>query len=73
MVSNFLSGKATFIWLFILGKNVKDSEMKQVKRVYSDYIENDYEVPICRTYQEAQRFLTLDSCFFKVVADLESS
>lgn len=73
MVSNFLSGKASVIWLFVLGLDIDERDLKNIRAVYADYIDNDYEVPLCRSYAEAQRFLSLQTCFFKVVADLQSS
>lgn len=72
MVSGFLSGKATFMWLFVLGNSVRDQEMGPVREIYKSYIENDYEVPICKGYDEALRFLRIESCFFKVICDLDS-
>jgi hypothetical protein len=72
MVNGFLSGKATFMWLFILGSSVKDEDLTPVREIYKSYLENDYEVPICKSYKEALRFLKIESCFFKVVCDLAS-
>lgn len=68
-----MSGKASFIWLFILGPSIEESSIGEVKKIYKNHIENDYEVPICRTYEHALKFLQIQSCFFKVVADIESS
>lgn len=49
-MSGFLSGKASVIWLFILGKDIKEEDMKQVQELYKNHLENDYEVPVCRSY-----------------------
>jgi hypothetical protein len=46
--------------------------MGPVREIYKSYMENDYEVPICKGYDEALRFLRIESCFFKVVCDLDS-
>ena len=59
MVSGFLSGKATFMWLFLLGDSVKDEDLAPVREIYKTYLENDYEVPICKTYDEAVCFLRI--------------
>ncbi len=59
MVNGFLSGKATFMWLFILGKSVKQQSVKPVKDIYQTYFENDYEIPLCHTYEEAKAFLRI--------------
>lgn len=34
MVSNFLSGKASVIWLFILGPEISEEQIDEVKRIY---------------------------------------
>ena len=47
--------------------------MESIRRVYKGHIENDYEVPVCRSYEDALKFLRVQSCFFKVVADVEVS
>lgn len=72
MVSGFLSGKATFMWLFILS-DTQDEAMSPVREIYKSYIDNDYEVPICKNYNDAIRFLKIESCFFKIVSDLPNS
>jgi hypothetical protein len=46
--------------------------MGPVRDIYKSYLENDYEVPICKGYEEALRFLRIECCFFKVVCDLNS-
>jgi len=40
MVSNFLSGKASVIWLFILGPEITPAEIAQVTSIYTKYIES---------------------------------
>lgn len=72
MVSGFLSGKATFMWLFILG-DTNSEDIAPLRAIYNTYLENDYEVPICKHYSDAIRFLKIESCFFKVVSDLANS
>ncbi len=47
--------------------------MGEIRAIYREHIENEYEVPICRSYEHALKFLRLQSCFFKVVADVESA
>jgi hypothetical protein len=73
MVSNFLSGKASVMWLFILRGEINGRELDSIKDIYMDYVDNDYEVPLCRNYKEALRFLNLPQCFFKVVSDIDSA
>lgn len=34
MVSNFLSGKASVIWLFLLGKDTPQEEVDKVRHIY---------------------------------------
>ena len=69
-MSGFLSGKASVIWLFILASDIKEESLQKVKNMYKNHLENDYEVPICRSYAEAEKFLKIQTCFFKVVADI---
>lgn len=59
LVSNFLSGKASMVWLFVLGPSIREDEIEEVKAIYSEYTEYDYEVPICRSYEEARKFFSL--------------
>ena len=35
LVNNFLSGKASMVWLFVLGENTPEAELEQVREVYS--------------------------------------
>lgn len=59
MVSGFLSGKATFMWLFVLGKSTSNEDLNPLREIYKSYFENDYEIPICKNYQEATKFLKI--------------
>jgi len=47
--------------------------MAIIRDMYKDYKEKDYEMPVCRSYDEAKIFLNLSNCFYKVVADFEST
>ena len=58
------------IWLFILGKDIKEEQLIEIKKIYMNHIENDYEIPICRSYEDALRFLNRIDCYFKVVVDI---
>jgi hypothetical protein len=42
IVSGFLSGKASVIWLFILGADTNEESLQKVKQLYRNHLENDY-------------------------------
>jgi hypothetical protein len=42
IVNEFLSGKASVIWLFILDETVPESDMRSIRKIYVEHIENDY-------------------------------
>lgn len=61
------------VWLFVLGPEIPQNEIAEVKAIYSDYVDYDYEIPVCRSYEESKKFLNLQNCFFKVVVDVDLS
>ena len=71
-MAEFLSGKASVMWLFIMSENISEEELLTVQDIYEGYQEKEYEIPVCRGYEEAEVFLAMNNCFFKVVADFDS-
>ena len=59
IVNNFLEEKGSLVWLFVLGPAIQETDLFKVYSIYSRHIEYDYEVPLCRSYEETKKFLNL--------------
>ena len=52
-MAEFLSGKASVMWLFIMKHDISDEELLSIQDLYDGYKDRDYEVPVCKGYEEA--------------------